>query len=600
MAYSTLKITFNAVPYEGEVLNLFESKNGLNLNTIFKESRAVAGEVRIPAYQEYDGMHAARYIGYVSSFYKSAFNLDYNVGDFFTVTATAGELNDGLGEVTITANFSDAVFDVVTNTAEISVVINNETYVAPPMDDIEFSPTALSFKHEQNAAFENKSILISGDLWKVEGKPNFLLRSKSLGVTVATVTDGIGTYQTVSGSGSAIIGVSPTSFYDGPSLLGAADLSGAFTIYKNNIFYGTVAFSIIVTSLSDFVTIPYAAEGKAFTLDPKFFEFKSSNLDSYFQFDSTIKTYDFFTNAVNEYFIPLKIVLFNGKAKENLGQVIHRLMRRFTDVNETLLQYKEATLKLNCSEIDIASGLTIRSGTSFDIPFVAGLSRGITTLGFLDFNQSPNRVTKKGFAYLNILIPAGNYELRTFKNGTLLSAVALPGSTGKILCKKVLFSGFEKGDVIEFVLDTVGGTDLQAPKKTYILYPDNNFSNMIVWENEFLLQSALECTGTASLVGEGQFQSQTVRVDLVDNLEHLSSSKESKLYINTGWLLYSDIDTVESLMRSKKAWLLQGSTSISLRPISKKLPPKDLLEELIQFSLEFQINAKYNEETYSL
>jgi hypothetical protein len=39
---------------------------------------------------------------------------------------------------------------------------------------------------------------------------------------------------------------------------------------------------------------------------------------------------------------------------------------------------------------------------------------------------------------------------------------------------------------------------------------------------------------------------------MVERLEHLSSSKEVKLYLNTGWLLFSDIDTIESLMRSKE------------------------------------------------
>jgi hypothetical protein len=76
------------------------------------------------------------------------------------------------------------------------------------------------------------------------------------------------------------------------------------------------------------------------------------------------------------------------------------------------------------------------------------------------------------------------------------------------------------------------------------------------------------------LVPEGEFKSQTIYVDMVERLEHLSSSKEVKLYLNTGWLLFSDIDTIESLMRSKRAWLIQGNNTISLRPISKKLPPK--------------------------
>jgi hypothetical protein len=32
----------------------------------------------------------------------------------------------------------------------------------------------------------------------------------------------------------------------------------------------------------------------------------------------------------------------------------------------------------------------------------------------------------------------------------------------------------------------------------------------------------------------------------------------------------------------------------------QKLPPKDVEEELIQYALEFKINQKYDEETYSL
>jgi hypothetical protein len=74
-----------------------------------------------------------------------------------------------------------------------------------------------------------------------------------------------------------------------------------------------------LSRLSDFFNYSLLTTAKAFTRDLKFFEFASSNTDTYFQFDSTIKTYDFVTNA-NDYFLPLKIVLFNGKTKENLGK----------------------------------------------------------------------------------------------------------------------------------------------------------------------------------------------------------------------------------------------------------------------------------------
>lgn len=542
------------------------------------------------------GGDAGTYAGSISENYKNAFELDFITSGIFTVINTNGAIGSGLGSVTITSNYPNAIFYLVSTTADLNVTINNVTTEV----GVGFYPASLQFTHKQNEPLPTLFVTMTGNLWKVVGKPTFILSTATAGITVSTVTDVTGTYQTISGSGNAIVSVTLSAYYDRSDTFLPTDLVGTFTVIENNVPFGTISFAVSVTRLSDFLNVPYSTGQKAFTLDNEFFEFSSVNQNTYFQFDSTIKTYDFFTNAVNEFFIPLKIVLFRGYSKENLGQIIHRLMRKFSDVNESLLQYKEATLKINCSEIVIADQSVIRSGTSAEIPFIAGLSRGITTLGFLDFNPAPNRVTKNSFAYLNILIPAGNYELRTFKNGLLVTAEALPVSNDTIFCKKILFSTFEKGDVVECVIDAIGEVNALAPKKTFILFPDDNYSNMIVWENEFLLQSAMECTGSALLDPEGEFQSQTVYEDLVERLEHLSSSKTVKLFINTGWLLFSDIDTVESLMRSKRAWLIQGNNTISLRPIGKKLPKKDLEEELIQYPLEFKINQKYNEETYSL
>lgn len=489
----------------------------------------------------------------------------------------------------------DTVTDYIYN-IELEVV-----GVIPPSSIFSFSPATLAYTHKQNESLQSIGVLLMGNLWKIIGKPNFMLTSATAGVTITNSGSGPTLYQTIEGSGNAIVNIALTNFYDTETPFTPGDLAGTFEIQENNAHFGNIDWTVAVTRLSDFLTIPYPTGQKAFTLDSKFFEFQSANVDTYFQFDAEIKAYDFFTNALHTRNIPQKVVLFNGKQKINLGQLIHRLMKRFENPNDTLLQYKEAVLKVVCTEKLQSDDSVVRSGTSADIPFLAGLSRGITNLGFLDFNPLANRVTKNSFAYLNILIPSGSYELRTFKNGILFgTAVALPASTGVVLCKKVSFSAFNQGDIIQFVVDLVGASNSNAPKKTFKLYPEGNYSNHIVWENEFLVQSALECTGTASIVPEGEFQSQTIYVDLVERLEHLSSSKSVKLNINTGWLLYSDIDTIESLMRSKRAWLIQGNKTINLRPTGKKLPTKDLDEELIQFQLEFKINQTYNEETYSL
>lgn len=489
------------------------------------------------------------------------------------------------------------------NVSEYTYFIELEVsgVVVPPTPVFSFSPATLAFTHKQNESLQPLGVLLKGNLWKIIGKPNFTLTSATAGVTIVNSGAGPTLYQTITGSGNAIINIALTSFYDTENPFAPGDLTGTFEIQENNVHFGNIDWTVSVTRLSDFLTIPYPTGQKAFTLDKKFFEFQSANVDTFFQFDAEIKTYDFFTNTLYTNKIPQKIVLFNGKQKVNLGQLIHRLMRKFETPNDTLLQYKYANLKIVCTEKLQSDLSVVRSGTSADIPFVAGLSRGLTNLGFLDFNPAPNRVTKNSFAYLNILTPSGSYELRTFKNGTLVgAAVALPASTGIVFCKKVTFATFEKGDYIQFVVDVVGQSNSNAPKKTFVVFPEGNYSNHIVWEDEFLLQKALECTGTVSIVPEGEFQSQTIYVDLVERLEHLSSSKSVKLNINTGWLAYSDIDTIESLMRAKKAWLIQGNQFVNLRPIGKKLPEKDVTNELIQFQLEFKINQTYNEETYSL
>lgn len=601
MAYSSIQIVFNTVPNYNEVLSLYETSLGLMLYETFKDFRYAAGQVEIPYLLDNEGFNQDRYYGFISNFYKTAFEDDHNQSGLFTVTSTNGELYSGIGTVTITANFPGAVFVLGASTTDATITITNEAVVPPPPDTISFSPSVLAFNHSQNDVLPSFGIAFAGNLWKIVGKPNFLLSSTTPGVTITTTGSGSSLYQTISGSGDALVKIALTSYFNSDIVFTGDAVSGAFNVYKDNVLDGTITYTVAVTRLSDFLTIPYASGAKAFTLDTKYFTFESENENTYFQFDVLIKTYDFVTNALNEVTVNQKIVLFKGLQEVLLGKLIHRLMRRFTAPNATLYQYKDATVKITCSERLLSNGSVIRSGISNEIPFIAGLSKGVTNLGFLDFNPLPNRVTKNSFAYLNFIVPLGSYELRVFKNGTLTgNLVSLTDYTGMVLSKKVFFSNYNQGDIVQFVLDKVGETNANAAKKTFKLFPEGNYSNSIVWENEFLLQSALECTGTASIKSDFEFISQKVFENLVEILEHLSSSKEVKLYINTGWLLRTDVDTIESLMRSKRAWLIKESGNIALRPVGKSMINQDLERELTEFSLEFIINRTYDEETYSL
>lgn len=463
--------------------------------------------------------------------------------------------------------------------------------------EVEFSPSTIAFNHTQGSSLPSKTISVSGNSWKIIGKPNFILSSPTTGVTITN--DTVGGFQTISGSNNADIVITLGGFYNGNTIFSSADLAGNFEVQKENVFKGNIAFTVVVNKISDFLTIPYPNGTNAFTLDTKYFEVFSAATDTYFQFDTTIKVYDFFTNTETIHTLYQKLVLFKGKSKVNIGKLIHRLMDNFELPNATLLQYKIAEAQIVCAEKKQIDNSVVRSGTSSVVKFVAGLSRGITTIGFLDFNPKMNRVTKNSFEYLNVLIPSGNYELRIFKNNAVDSTVSLPASDGKIVCKKVTFENFNQGDVIDYVLDVVGGTST-AIKKSFVLFPEGMYSNTLVWENEFLLQSALECTGSASIKSDIEFQSQKIYEDFVEKLNHLSSSKEVRFTINTGWLMQSDVDTIESLMRSKRVWFTKGSETIGLRPIGKAIVNQDTERELIDFTLEFIINRNYDEETYTL
>jgi hypothetical protein len=132
MAYSKIVIEFLSVPNANDVLQITETKLGLNLNEIFKETRSGTGQTALPPFELADGIHPDRYIGFVSANYKNAFNLDYNASALFTVTWTNGSNNSGVGTVTITANYDGAVFVLNAKPSSINTIVTNQA-VAPPL-----------------------------------------------------------------------------------------------------------------------------------------------------------------------------------------------------------------------------------------------------------------------------------------------------------------------------------------------------------------------------------------------------------------------------------------------------------------------------------
>ena len=140
MAYSKITLNWLTVPEIDNVLYIHESSLGINLNEIFKTNRLSSGQVKIPLYLDFsDPIDPDTYKGYISDYFKSAFNLDYNTSSLFTVISIQGPVNSGLGTVIIEANFEGAVFSVISSTSDVEINVENEAAPAP------FNITNISF-----------------------------------------------------------------------------------------------------------------------------------------------------------------------------------------------------------------------------------------------------------------------------------------------------------------------------------------------------------------------------------------------------------------------------------------------------------------------
>lgn len=581
--------------------------------------------------------------------------------------------------------------------------ITHETILNVNNDLVLFSPKNNLVDHIMGTSLKNVAVTFSGPEWQLVGSFKFLLSSSAPNVTIVTVNSPEGDYQLASGTGTAVVNITLTNYFDIPGqepytrtydplavkvngvvvdvvamrvlkfstpVLSLSPAQLFFEAEKNlieaepqnlffecNVLYNITCSSwlsfyesiisvdgapfkvIVVTpiassnleagiyqgfvkvtatingeleevvtnvtyTINDMAVLPILANQVGFTLDNEFIQFTSFNQDTYMQMSLKIKSFDFFTDAENDFELREKVGLFKGRAKVNIGKVIHQIMRKLKPINENVFQYKPTVVNIQIFENTLDNDETIRTRSFGNIQYLAGLSNNFNKIGFLKFNHQPERVTVNSFKYLNFYIPAGNdFKLRVFKNNQVIDDSFIINSENKVMSFKYLFAQFQQGDKIDFQLlqDTSGDQRaLVSSKISYIVFPEGKFSNHIIWEDEFLLKQTLECTGNFSIKTNLSFISQNLYVDLVEQLSHLDIEKVSKISINTGWLLQSDVDAIESLMKSKKVWINSNQKTIFMVPISENITNQDSARELVDYSIEFQINPNYNEETFSL
>lgn len=340
------------------------------------------------------------------------------------------------------------------------------------------------------------------------------------------------------------------------------------------------------TLTSDYVN------NNGFTLDNKNIFVQSASVGYYYEIAVNVSQ-TFASKPTMSFEIKHKILLFKGLAKFNVGQMVHRLMQE----NRNDFGYFPSKVNIIGVQKSMSNNTIFSQIILPEVTLYAGYERNFNNFLFLDINNNPTRVIVNSYADIHFIAPS-TYRLKIFKNGTLF--LTFTGSNPSEYTKTHRFEFFthQQGDVFEFKLCDYN--DVVKQTKKYIVFPQGRLQNMISWLNEYLVECIFAFTGGIKLSSEFEYSLQRFFRNNSENIVTSDVRKDNKITISTGWITKNDVNTIESILRSKKVSMTdENGTIIRLIPQQKPIINHDSDRELIEYTIEFLINRNYDAETYS-
>lgn len=596
MAYSSILIQFTAVPAHDEVLNIMEESMGLSLFETFQYSRTTDYETDIPDYFS----SPSRYEGFVSENYKDAFNLDHNSTDLFTVEWINGAVDSGIGSVAITANFPNAIFSIDIASAPVIIEIEN----APPVDPepiFSFSPSSINFIHQQNDSRPLQPITLTGNLWKVIAKPNFILSTSTPGVTINSVTDSLGTYFIASGSGNAILGVGLDVYYDSEAVFSPSDLSGTFAILKNDVGFGVINWTVNVARISSFLNNPFSAGNLYFTKALDFLKFNSTNIGTYISFDIEIKVFKINTYDPIIYNRPYKFPLFKGKGEFHVGTIVHNLLEEINNLAEFIpslktnyykAQYRPAEITIYFEEKTF--GASVPNLISANLPMfkmAKGYKPFMTDgqLALLTVSQQEiTRITPQSFIGTSFVY-FGTPRIVVKKNNLIIDDFEIePIETQVIYSYFRFLNDVKPGDSMEIII--IKG--LETRSQRYVVFQNGMESTYFLFENDNGLVEPYEFSGRRRVFTPLKHITTPRFKNLYTSNVKVKAEIEQTLTINTGQLTKTDHRVVTAICKSLNAWCSFDNPSgpyFKVDSTSAKIANQDTSSSDESFDIEFNI-----------
>lgn len=339
-------------------------------------------------------------------------------------------------------------------------------------------------------------------------------------------------------------------------------------------------------------TTPYNTTDYFFTKEEDEILFNTPLLNSYFEMEVNITSYEFYTQVPKTKTLTYKIPLFNNKATFNVGEIIDRAMPRIKTIEmKRLLQYRATEVNIVIFEKDVATETEISVHEVGPVKFITGFKPEIVenNCAFLDVYQLNRSTRENSYVFFNALLTVGTHTFKVYKNDVEVDSFEIDVVSDNIISRSILLSdyGTKRGDVI-----TIKMPDNPTLIKTYIVFPYSTpYSNYIAFEDEYNLKTIIEFTGEYRFPVEFATKFNQIQQGVRKINNKVSSNKELSFIINTGFVLQDEEIIVESLLNSLKAWLIIGEKeAVELVTNPKKFAKQDPTTELYYYDVEFFVN----------
>lgn len=402
-------------------------------------------------------------------------------------------------------------------------------------------------------------------------------------------------------------------------------------LYEGNIIItvnGTDYTVTVVHNVYENIQLGLSEENLNFTDDYDTITEFYNTPDFSVNLDLSVNFTSYGNTIANSVAIPLRLGLFNNRASFFIGKSVRNVMKELLRLGTVTMDnfsnqlpsdalqyirhyYNPATVDIDVVFENESEVILSQSFSYENVKFIKGRKpkHAFPDSVLLDYYKEPLRVTPNSVALFNFY-KEEPHTLRIIKNGVLESTISHFPGVNRIFAYKHSFSTYSPGDVIEIRLhkkldELVEALWYNNPdnyvSQEYIVFPEGKESYHIGWEDEYGVCSVMEFTGSLSF--NMNFENNTVLnyERFLETLRKIESRFAQSVTCNTGFILKGNTKRIESLLKSKRAWIISkvDEESIPLVPVAKKLSGSDTDRGLYEYDIEFTLNPDYDYKSYT-